>query len=191
MYRRLMQYELEEEKRLVEAAKADAAAFAELYQLYVDKIYTYCYYHTGDAELAQDLTAATFLKAIEELPRFQWRGIPYSAWLYKVASNLIKKSRAAKPLVELDEKIVSGQSDPDGELLAKERTYKLRRALAQLPPAQKQVVLLRYDAGLSIKEVAKVMGKSQGAVKALLFRAIRNLRNSLTELDDRIYVELQ
>jgi RNA polymerase sigma-70 factor (ECF subfamily) len=186
-----MQYELEEEKRLVEAAKADAAAFAELYQLYVDKIYTYCYYHTGDAELAQDLTAATFLKAIEELPRFQWRGIPYSAWLYKVASNLIKKSRAAKPLVELDEKIVSGQSDPDGELLAKERTYKLRRALAQLPPAQKQVVLLRYDAGLSIKEVAKVMGKSQGAVKALLFRAIRNLRNSLTELDDRIYVELQ
>jgi len=191
LYRRLMQYELEEEKRLVEAAKADAAAFAELYQLYVDKIYTYCYYHTGDAELAQDLTAATFLKAIEELPRFQWRGIPYSAWLYKVASNLIKKSRAAKPLVELDEKIVSGQSDPDGELLAKERTYKLRRALAQLPPAQKQVVLLRYDAGLSIKEVAKVMGKSQGAVKALLFRAIRNLRNSLTELDDRIYVELQ
>ena len=81
--------ELEEERQLILAAQQDRAAFAPLYERYVDRIFAYIYTLTRDRELAEDVTAATFAKGLEELPRFEWRGVPYSSWLYRVASNLV------------------------------------------------------------------------------------------------------
>src|ERR1700680_5201812 len=83
--------ELEEERKEILAAQRDRAAFAPLYERYVDQIYAYAYTLTKDKEQAEDVTAATFAKAIEELPRFQWRGGPYSAWLYRVVGNLVSR----------------------------------------------------------------------------------------------------
>src|SRR5438309_1824662 len=83
--------ELETERQQILAAQRDRAAFAPLYERYVDQIFAYAYTLTKDKEQAEDVTAATFAKAIEELPRFQWRGVPYSAWLYRVAGNLVTR----------------------------------------------------------------------------------------------------
>jgi RNA polymerase sigma-70 factor (ECF subfamily) len=83
--------ELAEERLLVEAAQRDPAAFDRLYDRYFDLIYSYVYYHCGSREQAEDITAATFQKGLEDLPNFKWRGVPYSAWLYRVASNLVSR----------------------------------------------------------------------------------------------------
>ena len=106
--------ELQDEARLIEAAKRDRKAFAALYDRYFDQIYSYCYYHSGRREEAEDLASETFQRALEGLDDFEWRGIPYSAWLYKVASNLMSKRRRRPPWIELPDPIAgSGENDPE------------------------------------------------------------------------------
>src|ERR1700737_3991612 len=94
--------ELEEERKEILAAQRDRAAFAPLYERYVDQIYAYVFTLTRDKEQAEDVTATTFAKAIEELPRFQWRGVPYSAWLYRVAANQVSRERRRPGWIELE-----------------------------------------------------------------------------------------
>src|SRR5690349_19257243 len=95
--------ELEEERQLILAAQRDISRFARLYERYVDQIFAYCYTLTKEKELAEDVTAATFAKAMEELPRFEWRGVPYSAWLYRVAANQVSRARRQPRSVELSD----------------------------------------------------------------------------------------
>ena len=171
--------ELEEERVQIEAAQRDRAAFAPLYERYVDQIYGYVLSLTKDREEAEDVTAATFAKAIEELPRFEWRGVPYSAWLYRVAANLVTRQRRRPGWVELDPYLASESDDPAELAERMDRDAEVRRAVALLPTDQRQVVLLRFGGELSCREIGDVMGRSEGAVKLLTFRALTAMRRRL------------
>jgi RNA polymerase sigma-70 factor (ECF subfamily) len=175
--------ELEEERLLVEAAQQDRAAFEKLYDRYFDQIYSYVYYHCGSREQAEDITAATFQRALEDLPNFRWRGVPYSAWLYRVAGNLLSRDRRRPAWLELkqDSALPSELDEPDAAWLDKEERGALHEAIRALPADQRQAVLLRFFAGMRNKEVGKVMNRSEGAVKLLVFRAVSNLRHKLGE----------
>src|ERR1700716_4763799 len=105
--------ELEAERLLIEAAQRDRAAFAPLYERYVDQIFAYAYSLTHNRELAEDVTAATFARAMEELPRFEWRGVPYSAWLYRVAANLVARDKRRPGWIELQPHVPSDMLGPE------------------------------------------------------------------------------
>ncbi len=171
--------ELEEERRQILAAQRDRAAFAPLYERYVDQIFGYVYMLTKNREQAEDVTAATFAKAIEELPRFEWRGVPYSAWLYRVAANLVTRERRRPGWIELEPQLMADGPDPLLEVEAHDRAATVRAAVAALPADQRQAVVLRFGGELRNREIAEIMQRSEGAVKLLTFRALTNLRRRL------------
>ena len=171
--------QLEEERQLVLAAQRDISKFGLLYERYVDQIFAYCYTLTKDKETAEDVTAATFAKAMEELPRFQWRGVPYSAWLYRVAANQISRLRRRPGSVELGEHHLVDEADPLELTLERSRDTEIRKAVAGLPRDQREAVMLRFGGGLHNKEIAAMMGRSEGAVKLLTFRGLTALRQHL------------
>lgn len=171
--------ELEEERLQILAAQRDRAAFAPLYERYVDQIYGYVLSLTKDKEEAEDVTAATFAKALEELPRFEWRGVPYSAWLYRVATNLVTREKRRPGWVELDPHLAADLEDPSELAERMDRDHEVRGAVAALPTDQRQVVLLRFGAEMTCREIGSVMGRSEGAVKLLTFRALTSMRRRL------------
>ena len=171
--------ELAEERELIRAAQRDRAAFAPLYERYVDQLFAYCYNLTQNRELAEDMTAATFAKAIEELPRFEWRGVPYSAWLYRVAANLVSRERRRPGFAELTDDHADSGVDPADAIVELSRDDEIRRAVADLPADQRDVILMRFGGELHNKEIGESMGRSEGAVKLLTFRALTNLRKRL------------
>jgi RNA polymerase sigma-70 factor (ECF subfamily) len=168
--------ELEEERQLILAAQRDRAAFAPLYERYVDQIFAYVLTLTKDRDRAEDVTAETFARAIDELPRFEWRGVPYSAWLYRVASNLVAHERRRPQWVELPLQTSSDDVDPLEEVQRRGEAQVVRAAVAELPPDQRQAVLLRFGGELRNAEIAEIMGRSEGAVKLLVFRGLTTLR---------------
>jgi RNA polymerase sigma-70 factor, ECF subfamily len=172
--------ELAAERDMVLAAQRDRAAFAPLYERYVDQIFAYAYSLTHNRELAEDVTAATFAKAMEELPRFEWRGVPYSAWLYRVAANLVARDKRRPGWIELSphhaDDAVEG---PEAVAAQRDRDAYIRAAVAELPADQRQAVLLRFGGDLRNKQIAEIMGRSEGAVKLLTFRAMTTLRKRL------------
>ncbi|HYM50799.1 MAG TPA: sigma-70 family RNA polymerase sigma factor [Candidatus Limnocylindrales bacterium] len=173
--------ELRDEARLIEAAKRDRKAFEALYDRYFDQIYSYCFYHTSRREEAEDLASETFQRALEGLPDFEWRGIPYSAWLYKVASNLMAKQRRHPAWIALPEPISGpAEDDPERRWLKREQGDELHAAVRRLPVDQRQAVLLKFEARLKNREIGDIMGRSEGAVKLLLFRAVHGLRRRMT-----------
>jgi RNA polymerase sigma-70 factor (ECF subfamily) len=171
--------ELLAERDLILAAQRDRAAFAPLYERYVDQIFAYVLGMTRDRELAEDVTAATFARAIEELPRFEYRGVPYSAWLYRVATNLVHRQQRRKGWVELQAHLADDAPGPEALVEAGDRAATVRAAVADLPADQRQAVLLRFGGELRNKEIAELMGRSEGAVKLLTFRAMTALRRRL------------
>jgi RNA polymerase sigma-70 factor (ECF subfamily) len=175
--------DLEDEHQLIEAAKQDPARFQELYDRYFDQIFSYVYYHCGSREQAEDITAATFQRGLEDLPNFQWRGVPYSAWLYRVAGNLLSRDRRRPAWLELQDTAYRSdeKDEPDAQVLRMDQDNRLHDAIRGLPPDQRQAILLRFFAGMRNKEVGKVMNRSEGAVKLLVFRAVTNLRKQLPE----------
>jgi RNA polymerase sigma-70 factor (ECF subfamily) len=178
--------ELEEERLLVEAAQRDRAAFDKLYDRYFNQIFSYVYYHCGNREQAEDITAATFQRGLEDLPNFRWRGVPYSAWLYRVASRLLSRDRRRPAWLELQEdRLGEAADEPDAAWLRHEESSELHDAIRGLPQDQRQAILLRFFAGMRNKEVGKVMNRSEGAVKLLVFRAVSNLRQTLADAPGR------
>jgi RNA polymerase sigma-70 factor (ECF subfamily) len=125
------------------------------------------------------VTAATFVKAIEELPRFQWRGVPYSAWLYRVAGNLVARERRRPGWIQLEPRFIADTVDPAATVEERERAAAVRLAVAELPVDQRRAVLLRFGGDLRNREIAELMGRSEGAVKLLTFRALTALRRRL------------
>jgi RNA polymerase sigma-70 factor (ECF subfamily) len=171
--------ELEAERLLIEAAQRDRAAFAPLYERYVDQIFAYAHTLTRNRELAEDVTAATFAKAIEDLPRFEWRGVPYSAWLYRVASNLVARQARRPAWVDIDTHQPIDHVTPEVIAEQRDREAAVRAAVALLPDDQRQAVVLRFGGELRNREIAEIMGRSEGAVKLLTFRAMTALRKQL------------
>lgn len=168
-----MAFHEKDERLLVEAARRDPSRFAELYEQHFERVYAYVARRAGNRQEAEDITAEVFHRAIEKIGDFEWRGAPFAAWLLRIASNAIadKWEKAARergnPAKEKGEEF-----DFDG---ANEQA-RLFRLVKELPAEQRLVIEMRFAEEKSIKEIAAVIGKTEGAVKQLQFRAIRDLR---------------
>ena len=172
-----------EESIVRRAQQRDPEALAQLYEEYFDKIYRYIVLKIGNRTEAEDMTQQVFLKAIKSISSFKWKGVPFSAWLFRIAHNQMVdyvRRRAKHVTVPLVESLVEADGNPE---LVAEQNLNIERLLSatqQLTGAQREVISLRFPGGLSIAEVAGVMGKSQGAVKALQHSAIVTLRQVLS-----------
>ncbi len=174
---------MQNEESLVRRAKQrDQKAFAQLYEEHFDRIYRYVVLRIGDRIEAEDMTQQVFLKALKSISSFKWKGTPFAAWLFRIAHNQVvdylrKKQKQAT--VPLDDSMPSADNNP--QLMAEHslNIEQLLSATKRLTKAQREVISLRFAGELSIAEAAKIMGKSQGAIKALQHSAIAALRRVL------------
>lgn len=173
--------QLEDEAALVERAKVDSSAFGLLYERHVDRIYSYIYYRTGSQQDAEDLTARTFFKALDHIGRYTNRGIPFSAWLYRIAHNLVAnwhRDRSRRRELSLEDQVVNNHLSDNPELQAEveeERTA-LLEAIGRLPGDRQQLLLLKFIEGMPNAQIGRIMGRSEGAIKSLYHRTLIALR---------------
>jgi RNA polymerase sigma-70 factor (ECF subfamily) len=175
----------EREREIICRAQQNPRSFAPLYDHYFPKIYNYIYHRVQDSQLAEDLVAETFYKALSNIHKFKWQGQGYSfaSWLYTIARNqVIDQFRRREPLL-LDEGswefITPGSGNPEDKVLRDVTREELLKAIQTLSPNQQDALLLRFQEGLKIKEIASVLDKKEGAIKALLFRGLKSLRKKL------------
>jgi len=173
---------------LIERARTDPQAFGILYERYVDRIYSYVYYRTGNHADAEDLTAKTFYRAMQHIRRYQDRGLPFSAWLYRIAHNLVAnwhRDRGKRQMVSLDElhSLTLGEG-PERTAERRERTETLLRVIRSLPPERQELLILKFVEHLSNAEIGKIMGRSEGAIKSLYHRTLLSLRELYEELEE-------
>lgn len=171
---------------LVERAKTDSEAFGIIYERYVDKIYKYVYYRVGNQHDAEDLTSRVFYRALAHVASYEDRGVPFQAWLYRIAHNLVAnhhRDRNRRKIIPLDEYIVSGVfGGPEGPERSAENTEERERllsAIRQLPEDRQQLLLLKFVDRLSNAEIGEIMGRTEGAVKSLYHRTLTSLRETL------------
>lgn len=180
---------LPQEAGLVQRAiSGDSEAFATLYTAYVDRVYRFIFFRVGEARLAEDLTSQSFLKAWEHLGRYQIRGLPFGAWLFRIARNtVIDHYRVSKETVSLEASLAA-QPDPLGKVDENVEGHleveQLRIALRRLTEDQQQVLTLKFIEGLSTKEISQVTGKREGAIRALQMRGLQALAHILGTAND-------
>lgn len=164
-----------EERLLVEAAQRDPAKFGALYELHFERVYGFIAGRVHDRATAEDLTSEVFYKALANLPGYEWRGVPFAAWLLRIAANAIvdRAQRAAREHPLPDEPPDPGAA-PDMRVI--ENRTRLFRLVEQLPAAQRRVVRERFVEQRSIREIAERLGRTEGAVKQLQLRALERLR---------------
>ena len=166
------------------AAQGDRAAFGALYRRYVDRVYGYCFYLLGDHHDAEDATERTFVAALAAIDGYRDQGATFRAWLFRIAHNQLanalrtRQRHAAASLEAVAEPLA--HADPAGVLSRAEEARGLRHALESLPDDRRQVVVLRFVDGLSAREIGAVLGRSEGAVRVLQHRALRELAEMLT-----------
>ncbi|MDX6287416.1 MAG: polymerase sigma-70 factor, subfamily [Frankiales bacterium] len=177
----------EEVRAIVARAQAgDADAFGELYDRYVDLVYRYIYYRVGAQALAEDLTSETFLRALRRITSFTWQGRDIGAWFVTIARNLIadhfKSGRYRLEVTTADMLDADGVTEgPEGAVLEGITNTTLLEAVKELGAEQQECIVLRFLQGLSVAETALAMGKNEGAIKALQYRAVRALGRLLPE----------
>lgn len=165
-----------DERLLIEAAQSDPARFGELYEENFARVYAFVSRRVANRQEAQDLTSQVFERALANIRRFEWRGAPFAAWLYRMASNAIADHYQSKAReLPLHDPAIS-----DGELQQVERRAMLAKRVEQLPPEQRRVLVMRFFEGRTIREIAVAIGKSEGAVKQLQWRALEKLRAELS-----------
>ncbi|MCU1586967.1 MAG: putative polymerase ECF-subfamily sigma factor, partial [Frankiales bacterium] len=172
------------------AQSGDADAVGELYDRYVDQVYRYIAYRVPSSQVAEDLTSETFLRALRRISSFTWQGRDVGAWFVTIARNLIadhyKSGRYRLEMTADDVSTVPGASQttaagPEGEVLEGMQNRVLLEAVKQLNAEQQECIVLRFLQGMSVTETAQIMGKNDGAIKALQYRAIRTLGRLLPE----------
>ena len=167
------------ERALIEAAQRDRGRFADLYEANFERVYAYVARRVRDRDEAQDLTAEVFHLALKNLPRFEWRGVPFVAWLFRIASNEIadrSKSIARgrthqREFQESDAPVVMTE-----DLDEAERRARLFKLVERLPRDQSRVIVMRFAEDKSIREIANTLGRTEGSIKQLQFRGLQNLR---------------
>ncbi|MEX1020043.1 MAG: sigma-70 family RNA polymerase sigma factor [Litorilinea sp.] len=172
------------EALLVAQAKQDPAAFGVLYERYIDRIYSYIYHRVGSAQDAEDLTARTFYRALDKLDTYEDRGLPFSAWLFRIAHNLMAnwhRDRSKRSFLSLDRLWFYGNSrhSPEAVLEEEEKQAALWSAIERLPEDRKSLLLLKFGSQLSNLEIGELMDKSESAIKSLYFRTLATLREDL------------
>ncbi|MGH9774962.1 MAG: RNA polymerase sigma factor [Candidatus Acidiferrales bacterium] len=167
------------DRQLVEAAQKDPRCFAELYERNLERVYAFVLKRVRHRQEAEDVTSEVFHQALANLPQFEWRGIPFHSWLYRIASNAMMDhwkrfaNEAGNPRPE-----ESGEPS-NLELTGIEDRAALYRAVDELPTEQRRVVVLRFAEENSIREIAQKLRKTEGAVKQLQFRALEYLRERM------------
>jgi RNA polymerase sigma-70 factor (ECF subfamily) len=175
-----------DEALLVRAAQADPTAFAPLYAHYYPRVYRYLRARVSSDDDAADLTQAVFLRALAALPDYRERGLPFAAWLFRIARNLATDAqRRRRPTVDLDlvseELHATDANLPEQAALEAERLDRLREVVATLDLDKRELLTLRFAGGLTSAEIAAVVGKREGAVKRQLSRIIQGLREQYGE----------
>ncbi|MDZ7332279.1 MAG: RNA polymerase sigma factor [candidate division KSB1 bacterium] len=182
--------EIDRERLLVERAKQNSADFEHLFNKFFDKIFNYALRRTGDPYLADDITSATFMKALEQIENFNWRGISISAWLYRIATNEINQLyRKSKKTIALNDEVKRSLADDRltdtgllelEEMIAKnERFRRVHAALSRLKPKYQAALTLRYFENKSIKEIAAILDLSENTVKTHIHRGLSKLKDWL------------
>lgn len=171
-----------DERRLVEAAQKDPAMFGQLYDTHFERIYAFISHRVQDRDTAEDLTSDVFHRALANLRAYEWRGAPFGAWLMRIAANAVadQSKRSARE--------VAGAAQPEQavtqpDLEAIEHRARLFRLVDQLPDEQRRVIFERFVEQMSIRETAERLGKTEGAIKQLQFRALQSLRSAMEGAD--------
>jgi RNA polymerase sigma-70 factor (ECF subfamily) len=170
-----------DERLLIEAAQKDPARFAELYQNNFERVYAYIVRRVENRAETEDLTSEVFHHALANLKRFEWRGLPFAAWLFRIAANLISDrwQRTGREAIDDEPEQIDLAHVSPVEIEEVERRATLFRLVETLPVEQRRVVVLRFVEQKSIKEVAREIRKTEGAVKQLQFRALTTLRTRM------------
>ncbi len=174
--------EFDDDAALTNAAQGDIEAFGVLYERYVGRIYNYIYYRTGNSADAEDLTARVFYRAMRHIGTYHDRGLPLSAWLYRIAHNVLAnwhRDNSRCKEVPLDE-TVAGKADgqyPEAELVQSEETEQLLTIIRCLPPDRQQLLILKFVEHLPNSEIGQIMGRTEGAIKSLYHRTLLSLRD--------------
>jgi RNA polymerase sigma-70 factor (ECF subfamily) len=169
-----------EERLLIEAAQRDPTRFADLYDAHFDRIYAYAIRRLRNRHEAEDVTAEVFHRALAHLGSFEWRGIPFAAWLYRIAAHALA-DRAQRAARERGSPAPEPESPPEQERI--EDLARLFRFVRELPEDQRRVIEMRFSDGRSIREIADAMGRTIGAVKQLQLRGVQGLRERTGRAD--------
>jgi len=176
-----------DERILVEAAQRDPSRFAELYERNFHRVYAYVSRRLTDRSAVEDVTAEVFRQALANLGQFEWRGSPFVAWLVRIAANAVtdhwRRVSREQPILEADGP-ESAPSDP-ASIDAVERRALLFRLVRSLPADQRRVIEMRFAQEKGVREIARELNRSEGAVKQLQFRAIQNLRAQLQKSPEK------
>ncbi|MBI1886609.1 MAG: sigma-70 family RNA polymerase sigma factor [Chloroflexi bacterium] len=172
------------ERPMVDAARAgDEQALSELYTLYFPRVYRYILARTGNISDAEDLTEEVFLRVLDAIGRFQWREAPFSAWIFRIAHNAVVSHRrrdgSRGRSAPLSEALPVDTQGPEERVENQMVIREIMRAAQNLPEAQRRVISLRFGAGLSVAETARVMSKGEGNIKVIQHKAIAKLRETL------------
>lgn len=173
-----------DESALIELAKTDQEAFGQLYERYSQRIFQYIYYRTSSEPDAEDLAAKTFMRAWQHMPNYDDRGVPFSAWLYRIAHNLVAnwhRDRSRRKIISLDDisRWQVNENGPESALLLAEDRAVLLRVVRRLPADRQELLTLKFVERLSNAEIGDVMGRSEGAIKSLYHRTLLALREEL------------
>ena len=172
------------------AQRGEVNAIGRLYDRHQESIFRYLWLRLDDRQLAEDLTGDVFMRMLDALPRYRMQGLPFRAWLYRIAHNLLvdyfrkMNHQTAVPLEVVEEQ--RADDDPDQTIEQIQLTERLRAALLHLEPTQSEVLALRFLAGLSLQETAQTLGKTEAAIKALQYRGLHGLRRELEPLEGPI-----
>jgi RNA polymerase sigma-70 factor, ECF subfamily len=172
------------DRELVAQAKRDRAAFGALYERYVDRVYTYLYYRTDSPADAEDLTARTFYQALSRLDDFEERGLPFGAWLFTIAHNLVANYHRDRSRHRTTPIHAGNEPAAPSPFTASEDAQAIEAAISKLSPERQHLILLKYGEGMSNAEIGSVLGRSEGAVKSLLRRTLAALKRELERTGD-------
>ena len=176
--------EYKEEDVLAQASQGDKDAFGRLYERYTERIFNYVYYRTGNVHDAEDLTARVFQRAMNHIHNYTDRGVPFSAWLYRIAHNLVAnwhRDRSRRQEITLDDLpvLVAKGDHPETSIVRTEEQDALLRLIRRLPPERQNLLILKFVENLSNAEIGQIMGRSEGAVKSLYHRTLLSLRDEI------------
>lgn len=188
----MQEIEFNEEEMLLLASQGDREAFGRLYERYVDRIFNYVYYRTGNLHDAEDLTARVFQRAMNHIHNYTDRGVPFSAWLYRIAHNLVAnwhRDRSRKQEIPLEDlPILPSRGDhPERNLVRSQEQEALLKLIRSLPADRQNLLILKFVENLSNAEIGAIMGRSEGAIKSLYHRTLLALRDQL--IDQHIDLE--
>ncbi len=176
--------EIDDDEALSKAANGDPEAFGVLYERYVGRIYTYIFYRTGNPFDAEDLTARVFFRASANIQRYRNIGVPFSAWLYRIAHNLVAnwhRDRSRRQEIPLDDlPVLQTKGDhPERNLVHSQEQDALLKLIRRLPAERQNLLILKFVEDMSNAEIGQIMGRSEGAVKSLYHRTLLALRDQL------------